>query len=110
MPRSLFILYFADREKPVFTYCPSDIGKTKASTSGTTEVVSWDEPTFKDNSGYVELVHQTHKSGDSFAVGPINLIRYTVRDYSGNEQTCEFHIKIDRMCFIFEKCLYLNSY
>jgi len=84
-----------DREKPVFTYCPSDIGKTKVSTTGTTEAVSWNEPTFKDNSGQVTLVHQTHKPGDMFPVGPINLVRYTIRDNSGNEQNCEFHIKID---------------
>ena len=83
-----------DREKPVFTYCPSDIAKTKAS-GGSTEVVLWNTPTYKDNSGFAVLLYSSHKPGDGFPVGPINLVRYKIRDYSGNEEICEFHIKID---------------
>eukprot|EP00795_Rhopilema_esculentum_P000716 gene716-10430_t len=96
--RCTFRIKIKDREAPVFTYCPPDISSTQSSDSST-EVVTWDPPTYKDNSGYVELVHQSHKSGATFPIGPINLVRYTVRDYSGNEKKCEFHIKIEsRTC------------
>ena len=89
------MFHSADRENPVFTNCPSDIAKTKAAGGGTTEAVSWDFPTFKDNSGYAELLHATHKPGDPFPIGPIVLVRYTARDYSGNVGKCEFHVKIE---------------
>lgn len=84
-----------DRELPKFTYCPSDLPTTTSSASDTSKRVSWDQPSYSDNSGSVKLIYNSHQNPSMFPIGPANKIEYTIEDSSSNRATCEFFVKVE---------------
>ncbi|PIK52767.1 hypothetical protein BSL78_10342 [Apostichopus japonicus] len=55
--------------------------------------IPWMEPTYDDEGGTIRA-NQTHSPGDSFRVGDITNVVYTIVDLAGNAATCEFLISL----------------
>ncbi|PIK61689.1 hypothetical protein BSL78_01393 [Apostichopus japonicus] len=55
--------------------------------------ITWTEPTYDDEGGTIRA-NQTHSPGDSFRVGDITNVVYTIVDLAGNAATCEFVISL----------------
>ena len=81
----------ADKEPPVFTYCPDNI--TLYAGDGSTAVGMWTTPTATDNCGIVKFNPIDFPCPHEFELGP-HVIRYVVEDAAGNQAVCEFTITV----------------
>ncbi|XP_071961171.1 uncharacterized protein [Antedon mediterranea] len=87
-----FVIYIIDMESPEIMNCPTGrVNSTDLSINSTT--ISWDEPTYSDNTNDVLTSDSTHSSGDEFFIG-VTTVVYTVEDESGNMATCNFTVTI----------------
>ncbi|XP_072014217.1 hyalin-like [Amphiura filiformis] len=81
-----------DTTEPMVTYCPQS--STYTVPLGTSSrVVTWLEPTASDNSRVSPMVMQSHQSGESFNIGPTDVM-YLFIDEAGNQATCSFVIMV----------------
>ena len=80
-----------DTQKPLFTYCPTNIALTTAENSA---VATWQLPTATDNCG-TPSVSSRFSSGQSFVVGTTAVI-YTAIDSKGNQATCQFNVSVKK--------------
>ena len=81
----------ADTQKPIFTYCPTNITLTTTENSA---VATWQLPTATDNCG-TPSVTSPFSSGQSFVVGTTTVI-YTAIDSKGNHATCQFNVLVKK--------------
>uniref|UniRef100_A0A4D5RGI3 Putative tyrosine kinase eph ephrin receptor family n=1 Tax=Ixodes scapularis TaxID=6945 RepID=A0A4D5RGI3_IXOSC len=86
-----FTVTVLDEEKPLMTSCPQDI---HVNTTDLKVKVSWREPLFEDNSGYV-YVKQSHHPGSEFTQGSTK-ITYTGTDGSRNTERCVFKVVVSK--------------
>ena len=81
-------MFAVDTMAPEMIGCPSD--RTVTYELGEQEaVVAWPEPHATDNSGYSNLIRQSHQSGDIFTEGDTT-VSYAFGDAAGNEAACTF--------------------
>ena len=81
-------MFAVDTTAPEIIGCPSDRTVTyELGEQGA--VVTWTEPHATDNSGYSNLIRQSHQSGDIFTVGATT-VSYVFGDAAGNEAACTF--------------------
>ncbi|XP_071945813.1 hyalin-like [Antedon mediterranea] len=93
-----------DEETPMTSNCPTvDLQIIPGSESD--KVVSWDEPTFTDNSGDAPSVASTHSPDDTFGIGETT-VTYTATDGSGNEGYCYINVTVvqDTVPPVFTSC------
>lgn len=81
----------ADNQKPIFTYCPTNI---KLTTTDNSAVATWQLPTATDNCS-TPSVSSRFSSGQSFVVGTTTVV-YTAVDAKGNQATCQFNIIVKK--------------
>ncbi|XP_072013269.1 uncharacterized protein [Amphiura filiformis] len=74
--------------------CPRDVSRTTACNTGGTVDVTWQPATATDNSGTVNLVSQSHQSGQSFFLVGTTTVTYTFSDPSNNRASCEFVVTV----------------
>ncbi|TRX33260.1 HYR domain-containing protein [Flavobacterium sp. ZT3R18] len=90
-----FTVTVTDTEKPVFSYCPSNI--TVSNDLGNcSAVVTWTTPSATDNCtapGSLVWV-KSHLSGSTFPVGATT-VTYTATDAAGNTATCSFTVTVN---------------
>ena len=87
-----FLLLFVVDETPPNAVCPPDQTLTiDINTGGRT--VTFNDATATDNSGTVNLISQTHRSGQFFVTGS-TMVTYTFADPSNNRDSCSFTIEI----------------
>ncbi|CAH1274490.1 NOTCH2 [Branchiostoma lanceolatum] len=85
-----------DIESPRFTHCPRDINMY-ADRGNTTAFVNWTLPVAEDNSGTTPTL-TSNICPRVLSVGEHDIV-YVATDEAGNEQTCEFTVKVDvRRC------------
>ncbi|XP_071824175.1 uncharacterized protein [Apostichopus japonicus] len=84
-----------DTIPPVFLSCPDDMifDTLPPAAAGFDINIPWMEPTYDDEGGTIRA-NQTHSPGDSFRVGDITNVVYTIVDLAGNAATCEFVISL----------------
>ncbi|XP_071823795.1 uncharacterized protein [Apostichopus japonicus] len=84
-----------DTIPPVFLSCPNDMifNTLPPAAAGLSIPISWTEPTYDDEGGTIRA-NQTHSPRDSFRVGDITNVVYTIVDLAGNAATCEFLISL----------------
>ncbi|KAJ8046994.1 Hyalin [Holothuria leucospilota] len=85
----------ADSEPPVVRDCPSSPQSRTFEAGIGNLVVTWTEPSATDNSGQVELVESTARSGKEFYLGGSKRfpVTYTFQDPTGNRAYCYFEIE-----------------
>ncbi|XP_076045935.1 sushi, von Willebrand factor type A, EGF and pentraxin domain-containing protein 1-like [Oratosquilla oratoria] len=79
----------SDKTPPEVVSCPS----SQSHSSEGPVVVTWEEPKFQDDSGYIAKVEKTHESGQMFLWGR-HTVMYTATDNSSNSVSCSFTIVI----------------
>ncbi|XP_076049913.1 sushi, von Willebrand factor type A, EGF and pentraxin domain-containing protein 1-like [Oratosquilla oratoria] len=79
----------ADKTPPEVVSCPS----SQSHSSEGPVVVTWEEPEFLDDSGYIAKVEKTHESGQMFLWGH-HTVKYTATDNSSNSVSCSFTIVV----------------
>ena len=85
------LMFFADKEAPKVTYCPTNILKI----SDGKKAVTWVEATFSDNIK-VTNIESSVASGDIFPLGTTN-VHYTAKDAAGNSNDeCKFYVQLKR--------------
>ena len=73
--------------------CPDDFNTTtELGASG--RIITWQEPTFFDESGNVTLLYKTYDSGDRFPEG-LTKVMYLITDSSNNLAICSFNIYVN---------------
>ena len=92
-----FICHFqlvskTDDEKPVFINVPENL-VINTDRGLPTAVVSWQQPSARDNSFGSVTITSNFNPGDRFPIGKTN-ITYTATDMSGNEQSAMFSITV----------------
>ncbi|XP_077558215.1 sushi, von Willebrand factor type A, EGF and pentraxin domain-containing protein 1-like isoform X2 [Haemaphysalis longicornis] len=86
----VFKVHVKDIEKPAIAYCPEDIVIT---THRSSEIVTWKEPIFVDNSGEDVKVTCDRSPGSSFSWGAPSTVTYQARDAANNEaNNCSFQV------------------
>ncbi|KAJ8034326.1 Neurogenic locus Notch protein [Holothuria leucospilota] len=81
-----------DETPPTIINCPADVTEiVEFGVPGA--VVSWVEPTARDDSGFASIVSRSHVP-NSFFVEEKTTVVYTFQDAVGNEATCEFCVII----------------
>ncbi|CAB4003085.1 Hypothetical predicted protein [Paramuricea clavata] len=81
-----------DREAPYFIRCPTDM--TIESTNDY-EIVDWESPIFKDNSGKDPRVLSSRPAGTRFRVPGKVQVMFVATDEAGNKNTsCKFEINL----------------
>jgi hypothetical protein len=92
---SSFTVTVTDTEKPVFSYCPSNIivGNGLGNCSA---IVTWTAPTATDNCTATGSLVWTnsHSSGATFLVGTTT-VTYTATDAANNTATCSFTVTVN---------------
>jgi hypothetical protein len=85
----LLFFFFSDIYKPVFTSCPSHIYASE------NEKVTWQEPTYYDNVGVLDMSRLGYKSGQVPPAGN-HTVYYKVWDYQYNTAVCKFNITVTK--------------
>ncbi|XP_033626668.1 uncharacterized protein LOC117289582 isoform X34 [Asterias rubens] len=88
---TVLITAAVDNIPPVVT-CPDNIG-FEVPFGGTGRQVTWQQPTVTDNSGNFFFVSSSNNPNDFFSVGS-NIVTYTYRDNSNNQNSCSFTVLI----------------
>ncbi|XP_033626666.1 uncharacterized protein LOC117289582 isoform X33 [Asterias rubens] len=88
---TVLITAAVDNIPPVVT-CPDNIN-FEVPFGGTGRQVTWQQPTVSDNSGNFFFVSSTNNPNDFFSVGS-NIVTYTYRDNSNNQNSCSFTVLI----------------
>ena len=86
-------VYVSDKQPPVIN-CPADIEETIKKAGETSMSISWETPTYKDNSGKATLT-TTHTSPQVVPVDNIFPVTYTATDDSGKSASCTIYIKVN---------------
>jgi hypothetical protein len=81
-----------DATPPVFSNCPLNIN---LSTTGTTAIATWTEPTATDNCTTTPLVTSNFIPAMAYPVGTTTVI-YTARDAKNNTAECRFNIIVTK--------------
>ena len=84
------VIILEDTTPPEVIDCPMDITVT---TTGTSTIVTWIEPTAEDNCG-LEWIMGDHLPGESFPIGT-TLVTYTAIDDCENVTPCTFVITVE---------------
>lgn len=93
-------LFVSDQQAPRFTSCPPKQAVNTTFRTNVAKNVQWKIPTYYDNSIAVEgdqltLVEQNgYTSPRDFGIGTTR-VKYTVKDKSGLEDTCQFEIRVE---------------
>ena len=80
-----------DDEAPEFDQCPGSI-QTAADAGSTNATVTWNIPSFTDNSGSVN-VSQNYIPPTVFSLGSY-VVTYSATDPSGNNVICTFNVTV----------------
>ena len=73
--------------------CPQDVNTTlELGSSG--RIITWEEPTFFDESGNVTLLYKTYDSGNRFPEG-LTKVMYLITDSSNNLAICSFNVYVN---------------
>ena len=81
-------MFAVDTMAPEIIGCPSDRSVTyELGEQGV--LVTWTEPHATDNSGYSNLIRQSHQSGEMFTEGATT-VTYVFSDADDNEAACAF--------------------
>ena len=86
------VIVLTDTEGPVVYDCPVDIVVT---TSGTSAVVTWQEPTATDDCG-LEWIMADYQPGDTFPIGTTT-VTYTAVDDCENITPCTFVVTVEQV-------------
>ncbi len=87
-----FVFVFLDEEPPRVLYCPPDIHRQSYRPS---ELVTWEQPIFIDNSGLVREVVGSHTNGTEFTTDNTgHIISYRAVDAAGNTAFCNFTVAV----------------
>ena len=84
------VIILEDNTPPEIFDCPMDITVT---TTGTTAIVTWIEPTANDDCG-LEWIMSDHLPGDAFPLGT-TLVTYTAVDDCENVSPCTFTVTVE---------------
>ncbi|XP_038062206.1 adhesion G-protein coupled receptor G4-like [Patiria miniata] len=87
-----FVVTVNDKEKPVFSWCPTSFSRG-ASPGLDCTLVTWSDPTASDNSGVNPSIDCQPTSGVEFRVGD-QLVTCTAADGAGNQQECSFTVTV----------------
>ncbi|XP_076069394.1 sushi, von Willebrand factor type A, EGF and pentraxin domain-containing protein 1-like [Oratosquilla oratoria] len=82
-------LEVADKTPPEVVSCPP----SQSFNSEGPVMATWDDPVFRDDSGYIDKVEASHVSGQMFLWGR-HVVEYTAVDNSSNSASCSFTIVV----------------
>jgi gliding motility-associated-like protein len=98
-----FNIAVKDNSAPIFNNCPKDI--IAQANSSCEAVVSWEEPTARDNCSGDIIPTSNFKPGDAFEVGKPTTVTYDAVDAAGNKSTCHFIITVvNESVAVIENC------
>lgn len=85
-------MYSTDVDDPVVTNCPQSF-EVPTSAGNCSAYVEWTEVIATDNSGRVNLLHQSHQTNKEFDIGD-TVVKYEFEDRAGNRADCMFTVSV----------------